>query len=130
MWTAITVLWLLTLAVHKGYGYLPLDIQPQVFYVARGVEGMLLFLLLPYLAGCKLTRWQAHMMILCAIYGAAEEALTAICGTNYYFAAGHATFSGSRLCSGPAALNWITTTLLLATLLAMVVYEKRRISHG
>lgn len=130
MWVVITFLWALTLTVHKGYNLLPQELQPAVFYVARGIEGCALYLLVPYWLGRVISPLQMHMLILCAIYGATEEALTAICGTNYYLLAAGAQFTGSHLCSGPAALNWLTTTLLLVALLAMVAYERRRVGHG
>lgn len=126
MWTVIALLWLVTLGAHKGYNYLPLDIQPQMFYVARGIAGAALYLLLPYWIGQASTRWQCHALTLCAIYGATEEALTAICGTNFYFVAAGKTFIGSRLCSEMHALNWPTTAILVATLLVMVTYERIR----
>jgi hypothetical protein len=71
-----------TFAAHTVYLLFPEGrVAEEVFYVMRGVEGVVIFFALGYFAfRPTIKRFPTGLLFLSCVFGAYEEALTAVCG--------------------------------------------------
>lgn len=122
MWRWIAALYAATLAAHHGYRWAAGDTAGrEFFYVARGVEGALLFLSLALLAATRRAAAERWALFALAVYGAVEEALTAMCGIGWYWLtppAAQAIAAGGDLCSRSRGWWWMSIVATAVILLA------------
>jgi hypothetical protein len=110
-WAAIALLYAVTLAAHTDM--FAFSTPQRVFYVLRGFEGLALFMLLPYFVGRALSIPQQVALVIVVVYGGTQEALTALCGTAYYFGAYDRQALDGQLCEVAMGWEWLPYALAL-----------------
>lgn len=106
----------LIVLVHFGYHLDDLSMQSRVFYVARGVFGAALLLIVAY--------GRSPIEIAVCAYGACEEGLTAACGSWYLWHphAPHNGWSGYGACHAATGISFTALALcVIAVLLTWIV---------
>lgn len=107
-------------AVHYGYEPLaqyyadPARAAKGLFYILRGVEGFVLFLLIGLLAGSR-------MVWLVALWGAAEEGQSAVC----QLAIGVVNRRPYEPFQGICGNGWYMAGIVIAAWLALMIHENR-----
>lgn len=125
----LALLWALQIATHWTPRVIawawPGDVianrvSRELFYVLQGAAAVPLLLTLALLISRpRLTPWQAHAAMALAVYGAAEQALVAICGAAYYFAVPPEVTVNTALpslCSRGASWWWVPIFFAFLTL--------------
>lgn len=138
MWFLICALAAVTLFTHDGYVSLStywVDSKraaEEIYYVARGIEGLLLFGAVLYSAATEKRATPAQICALVAlvVYGAAQETLSAVCGVAYMAMTGvgkHPNDRSAQLCD--AATGWAWYIIALSVLLLIAFVLERRRAH-
>ena len=126
MWIAIAALLCITVMAQLSFGLLPAMTPARWFYVLRGMEGAILFLLLPLMAQRTPTSRQLAALVTVAMFGATMEALTAICGLAWYWGKGPIPQpSGGLLCDAAHPQTWAWLTIAVAAALILIVRARR-----
>jgi hypothetical protein len=114
----LAALWIASIATFGGWKFVAWvhDMQAarEYFYVAQGALGCLVFLSL-------LIRWtvrQRLVVLLLAVYGAAEQALVAMCGAAWYWHYSGTTPLGP-ICNQAHGWSWSVLVLAAITLWAI-----------
>lgn len=104
----------------------------EIFYVARGVEGAVLFLTVLWYCERKPKEIEVLVLMLTCVYGAVQEALTSICGAAYVSLFGVGKHennnSGKGLCdfsSGWEGTVWATVFFGFALVLIIRLLRKK-----
>lgn len=116
-----------TFVAHTLYLFFPAGrVAEEVFYVMRGVEGTVIFFALGYFAfRPTVKRFPTGLLFLACVFGAYEEALTAVCGLpaiGERLASKPIVAAADGLCGMAMGFPWVLAEVCLFILFGLLFW--------